>query len=290
MGGIRPAAEEIARLHHSLFPEADGSYILRLLSEIEGMFKGQFLNFQPMDTAYHDLEHTLQATLCWVHLFISRHASGALPAFDAHDFHVGLVAILMHDLGYLKERHDDFGTGAKYTFVHERRSCEIAHICLEEKGWSRRDIFVVSHLISCTGPRAIIDAIPFYSRRDKVLGQMVCTADYLGQMSDPRYVDKLPALWREFEESDNFREIPLENRLFKSFRQMLVGTPSFWQSVVLPKLDQDCGAVYRYLAEPYPDGPNPYIAQVETNIARIAALSDEQVNEFERQAYSDPET
>ena len=39
------------------------------------------------------------------------------------------------------------------------------------------------------------------------MGQAVCTADYVGQMSDPKYPDKLEVLFREFEESFRYQEI-----------------------------------------------------------------------------------
>lgn len=262
-------ANVVFEIEQSLFPNASRDFSLGMFEQIERMFNGQYDNYQSMDTVYHNLEHTLQATLCWARVFHNYVKATADRDFSHRFFRIGLVAILMHDIGYLKEKTDEQGTGAKFTFVHERRSCEMAQVFLADKGWEFEDIFAVQHLISCTGPRAMIDAIPFRNRVEKILGQMVCTADYLGQMSDPGYLDKLPVLFAEFEESDDFRGIPKEKRFFKDIDDLVSKTPGFWRYVVIPKLDGDCGGYYRYLAEPYPDGPNPYLLAIEDHIASI---------------------
>ena len=41
-------------------------------------------------------------------------------------FEFGMLAILMHDTGYLKKRGDNEGTGAKYTLTHVDRSIQFA--------------------------------------------------------------------------------------------------------------------------------------------------------------------
>ena len=219
-----------------------------------------------MDTKYHDLEHTLQATLCWVRMMTNRHRLKAEPAMSARDFQIGFMAILNHDIGYLKEASDVGGTGAKYTFVHEKRSCEIMGVMLKEQGWLPMEIEAVQHLISCTGPAANIEKLAFASPLEKMLGESVRTADYLGQMSDPRYVIKLPVLYQEFEESDGFRNIPPEKRMFKSLHDLLQNTPAFWENIVRKTLNETCHGLYKFLANPYPDGRNPYLEKVEENI------------------------
>ena len=263
-------------LLREIFPEVDGSYIPRYYKDVAGMFAGAYKNYQAMDTVYHDLEHTLQATLCWVRMMVNRHRLRIEPMMTPDDFEEGFVGILMHDVGYLKEEGDHDGTGAKFTFVHERRSCEFADIYLEEQGWPKKKIFAVQHLISCTGPRSLIDSIPFINDLERIMGEAVCTADYLGQMSDPRYISKLPVLFEEFEESDDFRGIPKEDRIFKSSEALLRGTPFFWEKIVIPKLEKDCSALHEYLAEPYPDGINPYLQKIEENINGVRKIYEEE--------------
>jgi hypothetical protein len=244
-------------------------FIPSLIHRVEDMFAGRYRQFQAMDTRYHDLEHTLQATLCLCRMLEGCHASADTPGLDTRSFLIAFVAILMHDVGYLKEATDDEGTGAKFTFVHERRSCEIAHGFLQERGWDQKDIFSVQHLISCTGPRSDVTAIPFFDATERRLGQCVATADYLGQMSDPKYPEKLDVLYEEFEESDDFRGIPREDRVFRSREDLIRKTPGFWTVVLENKLGKECGRVYRYLERPLGSGNNAYIQAVEDNLVRI---------------------
>ena len=259
----------IENLHQEIFAAEDSSFVRQHTQHLAGMFRGEHPNFQKMDTRYHDLEHTLQATLCWVRLMVNRQKVGVAPQMTPNDFQVGFVAILFHDVGYLKEIGDSEGTGAKFTFVHEVRSCEIVEVYLESIKWSKKDIVQVRHLISCTGPRSIIDTIPFRSPLERMMGEAVCTADYVGQMSDPGYIEKLPVLFEEFKESDDYRGIPTEQRLFKNYDALIRSTPKFWESVILKKLAEDCHGLYHFLAEPYPDGPNPYLDNINRNIDRI---------------------
>jgi len=261
---------EVERIHSELFGQSDSGFIAQSVHDVCAMFEGQFGNFQASDTIYHDLEHTLQATLCWAHLFEGYTQNGGHMQLDQRDFRIGLLASLLHDIGYLKDESDEDGTGAKFTCEHERRSSEMAQLYLFDREWRQRDIFAVQHLISCTGPRAFIDAVPFRDEREEVLGMMLCTADYLGQMSDPRYLEKLPILFQEFEESDNFRDIPPSERIFHSAEELIQRTPDFWRESVLPKLNDECGRLYQYLAKPYPDGSNPYIERIEEHLDMIA--------------------
>ncbi len=278
---IASVLDTVEEIRRELFPKADGEIVRAVFADVEAMFAGTHWEYEGMDTVYHDLEHTLRATLCWVLLVGNRHLHEVEPRLSAKSFLQGLFGILLHDVGYLKERDDADGSGAKYTFVHEQRSCELAELYLERKGWHMFDIFAVQHLISCTGPRSIPDAIPFRDELERLLGESICTADYLGQVSDPRYIEKLPALFTEFEESDDYREVPHDRRMFKSCEELLRLTPHFWRRIVLPKLEEECHGLYKFLSDPYPDGTNPYLVRIEQNIEKLKSEA-RKIGEFER--------
>lgn len=267
-------AQAIIEILERMFPGADSSFISGFFNDIEKMFDGHYLNYQAMDTVYHDLDHTMQATLCWVRLVANRHFLNVEPRMTERDFRIGMVAVLFHDIGYLKENGDNEGTGAKFTFVHERRSCEMAEVYLQDLGWTKPDIFSVHHIISCTGPRSLIDSIPFNSKLERLMGEAVCTADYIGQMSDRNYIAKLPALFMEFEESDDYRDVPKEQRLFKSSDELLRGTPFFWKKIVIKKLESDCHDLYKFLSEPYPEGENLYLSRIEENVQIVQDMTN----------------
>jgi len=264
-------AAECLRLYGDIFPGSPIGDLPALFEETSRAFTHGYRQYQPMDTKYHDLEHALQCTLCLVRLLCNRHEVGATPALDPRRFRIAVAAILLHDSGYMKEASEMAGTGAKYTFFHERRSCEIAALFLGVRAWDAEDIAAVQRLISCTGPRSRIDLVPFADELEAMLGRAVCTADYVGQMSDPKYPDKLPGLFQEFEESDDYRRIPHAQRIFKSLEELLKGTPFFWEKMVVPRLDGDCAGLYRFLAVPYPDGPNPYVDKIQENVRIVRA-------------------
>lgn len=270
----RAVEKAVIEAQRDAFPDADSVMIAQLFSDVNEIFSGNFWEYQAIDTVYHDLEHTLLATLCWLRLLTNRHFQKVTPVLEDNDFENGLFAILLHDIGFLKEQGETEGTGAKYTFVHKQRSCELAALYLTQKDWSNYDILIVQHLISCTGPRSIIDAVPFNNPRERIVGESICTADYLGQMSDHHYVNKLSSLYREFEESDDYRNIPRDNRIFKSHEDLIRSTPYFWGNIVIPKLEDECHGLYKYLAQPYPDGVNPYMNKIEENIDFIRNESE----------------
>jgi hypothetical protein len=274
-------AGEVEKLLQRLFPTEDYGYVRPVMRQVEEIFAGRYRDYQAMDTSYHDLEHTLQATLCCLRILAGHQVAGMTPRLDARDFRIALHAMLLHDTGYAKERGDDQGTGAKHTLIHEQRGCDLAQILLLEQGWEQPDIDRVCSLILCTGPRSKFSGTKWGSPAHRLLAQAVCTADFLSQMSDPGYVQKLPDLFAEFAESDQANQVPLEKRLFKTVDDLFRNTPAFWENFVVKKLVEECGDVGRFLADPYPDGPNPYQLQVKENIAavrRIVALSDGQLS------------
>jgi hypothetical protein len=251
-----------------MFPGADNLYIDEFFSAVSDMFAGNYDGFQPMDTAYHDIEHTMQATLCLVTLLFNRQLANANPQIEHKAFSKALIAILLHDIGYLKEVGDNEGTGAKYTHVHEKRSCRHARAYLSGRGWQEADIKSVENLISCTGPLSDITKIKFQSGVERMLGQSVCTADFIGQMSDPRYVDKLVVLYQEFVESYRYQKIPEEKWPFTSYEDLLRKTPDFWEKFVHRKMQVECDGVWRYFEHPG-TSHNVYISSVLQNIRVI---------------------
>ena len=251
-----------------MYGQADDGCIDACMEAIEGLFGGRFPEYQPMDTAYHNITHTMQATLCLGELLHHRHFSNAEPVIGAGDFRRAVVAVLFHDIGYLKRTGDSKGTGAKYTHVHEKRSCELARAFLTERGWTEDDIVFVENLISATGPTADLTKIPFRTEIERLLGKVVCTADYVGQMSDPQYPNKLEVLFHEFEESYRYQGIPRAKWPFRSYEALLRSTPDFWGKFVQHRMMVDCGGVWDHLEHPVA-GNNPYIESIQRNLQII---------------------
>ena len=252
------------------FPDGDRLFIPRAFSWVIECFDGKFHDYQAVDALYHDLEHTMQGTLCMARLLRARHLTGAPPVLNAREFQLGILAILLHDTGYLKKREDTEGTGAKYTAIHVGRSAEFAAELMREKGFQDGDIAAVQNMIRCTGVNASLDAIPFHSPGEKIAGFALATSDLLGQMAADDYIDKLPELYEEFAEAADFSPRGAQFAAsFSSAEDLVRKTPAFWDKFVLVKLDRDFGSLYRFLNDPYPRGPNYYIDRIEASIQRL---------------------
>ncbi|MFO1477445.1 MAG: hypothetical protein U1F98_12420 [Verrucomicrobiota bacterium] len=265
---------EVQSVYLCLFPEGDRSVVSLAFDWAVECFAGRYGDYQAVDAPYHDLEHTLQGTLCLARLFLGRHRAGVSPPLTPRLFELGLLAILFHDSGYLKKRSDTSGTGAKYTVMHVERSARFAAEFLSGKGYSAPDIVTVQNMIHCTGVDAALQDIRFESELEREIGHILGTADLLGQLAADDYVSKLPALYAEFAEAARFTESRghLAAR-YASAEELILKTPEFWEKFVQVKLDREFGGVYRFLSDPYPDGRNPYLEKIGENMERLRRLS-----------------
>lgn len=233
-------------------------------------FTGQLPDYLPIDARYHDFEHTLQGTLCLSSLLRGRFQAGERPVLGRRAYELGLLAILLHDTGYLKRRGDFDGTGAKYTLTHVARSCEFAAEFLARRGFDADEIKSVQNMIRCTGLDGDLASIQFQTEEERIVGYALGTADLLGQMAAPDYVDKLPVLYEEFVEAARFNggNAPMVGG-FASAEDLMKKTPVFWERYVRPKIEREFLGLYRFLANPVPSGPNNYLRCIEANIERL---------------------
>jgi hypothetical protein len=262
--------EQVGTIYLSLFPSGHRDFVSRAFAWGDLCFTGKHPDYQAIDAKYHDFEHTLQGTLCLARLLEGRHKAGAEPPLGQKLFELGLLAILFHDTGYLKKADDTEGTGAKYTLIHVGRSAAFAREFLSRKGMAESDLNAIQNMIRCTGVNAAVQTIPFQSGLEQLVGFALGTADLLGQMAAEDYVDKLPVLYQEFAEASRHEGgVQTHYSDLKSARELLRNSPSFWTDYVRPRIRDDFKGLYRYLNDPYPDGPNPYILAVEKNVAKI---------------------
>jgi hypothetical protein len=263
-------AQEVGAAYVALFPEGDRLFVPRAFDWASACFTGNYKNYQPIDARYHDFEHTLQGTLCFARLLRGRHQAGGQLLLSERIFQLGLLAILLHDTGYLKTREDTEGTGAKYTLTHVKRSTEFAGSLLAELGCLPADIQAVQNMIRCTGVDATLNVIPFQDEMEKTVGMALGTSDLLGQMAADDYVEKLPVLYSEFEEAA--RHTPERTNLlgmFSSATDLMLKTPVFWEKYVSLKLTRDFEGICRFLNDPFPDGPNFYFQRIALNMQRL---------------------
>lgn len=264
---------EVQSAYLAMFPKGDAKFVPLVFGWAKDCFTGRYRDFQAVDARYHDFEHTLQGTLCMARLLRGRHLANAHPPLTQRMFQLGLLAILLHDTGYLKKRDDAQGTGAKYTVTHVDRSALLAAELLNDRGFSAQDIQAVQNMIHCTGVDAALSVIPFQTDMEKIVGHALGTSDLLGQMAAPDYVEKLPVLYSEFAEAAQFSKDKTHLiSMFSSADDLMQKTPAFWEKYVQVKLNRDFGALYRFLNDPYPHGPNEYLQRVESNMQKLRSL------------------
>ena len=271
---------EVQKAYDSMFPSGDRSFVSNAFRWAKECFGGKYRDYHAIDSPYHDFEHTLQGTLCMSRLLHGRHRAGAEPRLTPRMFELGIVAILLHDTGYLKKASESGGTGAKYTVVHVTRSGEFASQLLKEKGFSATEIRSVLNMIQCTGVDAPLGEIPFQSDLAKLVGFALGTSDLLGQIAADDYVEKLPILYSEFAEATHYMKN--SNHFiatFSSAADLMRKTPGFWQQFVLTKLERDFGGLYNFLKRPYPEGKNDYVNKIERNMERLKRQLAEQGSE-----------
>src|SRR4030043_160277 len=189
------------------------------------------------------------------------------------------LRLLFHDTGYIKTENDIEGTGAKYTFTHIQRSAEFAGLYLPQLGFDKYKISAVQNIIMCTGVKIDYTKIPFNSDEERTVGYALGTADLLGQMSANDYPEKLPILYREFEEAYLYEGIEkLHKReaiLSKSVMDLIRKTPYFYEVIVLRRF-KNMGSMYKYLSYHFKDSRNHYIEAIEENIRKIKLASSPQ--------------
>lgn len=270
------AFKEIKTISRDLFLSEDLPLTDRFFETIIDLFKGNYDGFQACDTSYHDLDHSLEVTLTQAKI-ISGWNKSQTPAVSKDFFDLGIMAALLHDIGYIKKAGDDQGTGAKYTFCHVGHSAEFACKLLKDINMDEAHKSAVENMIWHTCTKAYRGKIEYSSEEEKLVANALGTADLVGQMASPNYVGKLRYLYQEFEEAYQYEGIDnlLEKKhiIFESEEQLIKATPNFYYMFVKPALSS-MGEMYKYIAYHYPDNVNHEIEQIEENMKKIAAAVD----------------
>lgn len=260
-------ATEIVR---HISPEYDFSLGETVFDDIVRLFRGEYPEYGPIRTPYHDLNHTLDILMCAVRLMHGVHLSGI--ELTDNEMTMIMIAALMHDVGYVQRLGEETGTGAQLLDTHVTRSIEfmqryMSSLCLPND-W----VTPLKFVILCTNPAVVISKVDFPDVRIRLLGQILETADLTGQMADRTYLEKLLFLYLEFKEA-NFGS-------YQNVHDLLRETRDFYL-ITRGKLDGELGGIYTRLAlhfkEIFGEERNYYLESIEKNIAyldKIVSLED----------------
>ena len=210
----------------------------QVFGDILKLFNGHYPGYRRCNTIYHDLSHTMDCLLVTAKLIHGACLNGI--AFTQQDVTLGLISALMHDTGYIQAEEDNQGTGAKYTSSHIQRSIDFMERYFHDHRFPSEYLPICRNYLRCTGLDVQISELKFQTREHEILGQIVGTADLIGQMANENYLEKLPFLYDEFKEGG----VPgYSNKL-----DLMKKTPAFWEMVKI-RLANELGHVDRYLRD-----------------------------------------
>ncbi|MDJ0515186.1 MAG: metal-dependent phosphohydrolase [Trichodesmium sp. MO_231.B1] len=198
-------------------------------------------NIANSDALYHNVEHTILVTLVGQQMLRGKHIrEGGVSCEDWLHFHISL---LCHDIGYVKgvcrqDRGDlrRYATGVDNMKVSLARGATDASLTpyhvdrgklfIDERfgGHKLIDAEIIKRNIELT--RFPVPADKDHQDKDNYPG-LVRAADLIGQLSDPRYLQKISALFYEFEETGQNKILGYNNP--GDLRQ---GYPKFYWNVV----------------------------------------------------------
>ncbi len=173
--------------------------LLRQWRLTSDLYRGNFPGYKACNTEYHDFAHTCDVVCATI-----RMCDGALSQgmrLDEALYRDIVLAAMLHDVGYIQEAGDDSGTGAKHTKTHVARSIAFAAREREAFALSEDQTARIGRLIQGTDLAVDFDSIPFEGTAERFAGQLLASADLLGQMADRTYLEKLLFLYYEFKEA-----------------------------------------------------------------------------------------
>ncbi len=239
-------------------------------------------NISNSDALYHDIDHTVMVSLAGLSIIEGKHLrEGGVTPRDWMHF---MMAVLCHDIGYVKgvckndteklfctgvgaERVEisDDGTDVALTPYHVNRSkmfvIERFGVELLEGMTKHIDADIIASYIEMTRFPSPKDD-DFY-KDTKGLGGLVRAADFIGQLGDPDYLRKTPALFYEFQ------ELGLNEKFgYKAPNDLRKGYANFYWEQVSPYI-QDALTYLRLT-----DGGKQWIANMHSHVFDAEHSSD----------------
>jgi hypothetical protein len=237
---IRPKdiINEIITITSFILPDYNHDFLLSVYQDIIKLFNGKYVGYKKCDTGYHDLQHTKDCLLEMARLIHGTSLNGY--SFCENEVNLGLISAIMHDTGYIQEIFETEETGGKFTLVHIDRSISFLKKYLAQRGFSTIDLKFCENCLKCTGLNVKIDDIQFISNNNEVMGKILGTADLIGQMADPFYLEKLPSLFIEFQAAGIM--------MYENEFDLLEKTPGFWE-FTKNRFETELGNMDRYLRD-----------------------------------------
>jgi hypothetical protein len=258
--------KEVKSIFCRCYGENEFSPVEKAFEDFIKLFKGDYPGYRACNTSYHDITHTTDALLAFSRMMDGYNISeNIIPAKKAV---TGLIAVILHDSGYIQKKDDTSGTGAKYTIEHIKRSISFMKEYFRENSLGEESFFSASNMVECTGLQADVNRENFRDEQDRVLGFMLGTGDLIGQMSSRTYLERLLFLYREFKEGS----VPG----YESEFDLMEKTIDLYRDTVTRRLERDFEGVYKFARSHFKVrhgiDKNLYIQAIENNIRYLESV------------------
>jgi len=267
--------EEVWTKVTGIVKKINSSYDVGLVHEVYKdvlrLFNGQYPGYSAIRTPYHDLYHTLDVLICAVRLMHGVHVSG--NKLTDQEITLVMLATMLHDIGYGQLIDEEFGTGAQYTLTHVDRGIEFMQKYVRDVRLPLEFSKPLACLMNSTNPGMDFDDINFPDGRTRLLGQIVGSADIVGQMADRTYLEKLLFLYLEF------KEAKFGN--YDSIHDLLCKTKNFYDVTRSKKLEGSYENIYQKFGAHFKaytgQDINYYVESIDKNIgylSKVIALNE----------------
>jgi hypothetical protein len=265
--------EEVRHLITLVYADYDFTWLNTIFKDIVNLYNGNYPGYRQCTTPYHDLKHMTDVLLALASLIHGAHASGV--SFRERHVTLALIAILLHETGYIQRDEDTSGTGGKYTLVRLERSIQFLDQYFSDNGYDTKDCDICRSFIRCTDTDVSLAEMQFVSKGEETLAKMVATAEIIGQIADRTYLEKLLFLFQELSEVHvlGFRtELDLLENTLESYRKAQY------------RMENDLGDVKIYFDKHFQErweiDYDMYGDAIESNISFLGHLLDNHRNDY----------
>jgi hypothetical protein len=265
----------VRQLFAEQWPDGDFLPLEKSFGIFESLFSGQLPGYNGVDTIYHDQQHSLDVVLAMARLLVGYEKTTAQDQhFGFERASMGLVTALFHDAGYIRHQSDTLQNGAEYTRSHVTRSARFIATFLPTIGMADW-VSIATRVVHFSGYEVPFAKIHLTDWRDRKIGHLLGTADFIAQMADRCYLEKCrDRLYPEFVLGGAAlnRTVDGDVRLvYGSGLDLLRKTPEFVAYTMRERLDGEFGSAYRYMEALF-EGKNPYISAIQQHLAFLRVI------------------
>lgn len=261
--------DEIITLASQICPETDCKILQKVHTDVTAIFSGRSPGFEASTTKYHDLRHTYSVVLATIRLFHGLyHENCRLP----HDLIIqGLLSAYFHDSGMLPQTISEAQNDAGYTRDHEKRSIVILDRYLHDNQFPKQYCRNCETIIKYTILDWEINSGETVDNQLHLCGQVVGTADLLAQMADRYYLESLPLLFQEHQDSGLDKHT--------SALELMSSTLDFHEQVIKRRLNRTLGDIapvmQTHFRQRWNIDRNIYLENIQLNLDYLKKITED---------------